>query len=169
MRLAMLSLLAGLLPGSLPSADSEQLNRAAGSGFQPVEAAAGAAAAMGQPTAHGKRAFDERSKLYQDRRPPPPPPSHPEFPPRVRAGYDTVQLREAYEQCVRQAARQEPARISRASLEDVLRTRCGNQAAALRTAILQREGASPAADRLAAEAIREATDRAIARARRTPR
>ena len=165
MWLATMSLLAGLVPSSFASADGEQLSPARVSEYQPVEAASGATAAMDRPTTHGKRAFDQRSKLYQDRRPPP----HPELPPPVRAGYDTVQVRESYQQCVRQAARQEPARISRAGLEAVLSTRCSNQKAALRTAILRREGTSPAAERVAAEELREATDSAIASARRTPR
>ena len=165
MPLAMMSLLAGFVPGALPNTDAELPSPAPLSGYQTVEAALGRTAAMGRLGTQRKRAFGQRSKLYQDGRPPP----HPELPPPVRAGYDTVRLREAYEQCVRQAARQEPARISRAALDAVLRARCSTQAAALRAAILQREGASPAADRLAAEAIRKATESAIPGARRTPR
>ena len=161
MQLAMISLLAGLLPASLPSADGEELRHAPVSLSQGVEAAPGAIAAIDRPTTLGKRAFDRRSKLYQavsyddERRRPPRPVSRP--------------MREAYEQCVQQVARQEPARISRAGLEAAVGTRCSNQKAALRTAILQREGASPDSERLAAEELRHATDSAIASARRTPR
>lgn len=96
-------------------------------------------------------------KLGQDA----PPPRHPELSPRIRAGFDTVQLRKSYQDCVRRAAREEPARSPSATFSSSLTALCGNEAAALRAAILRRERASPVASRLADEAVEEATDAAL--------
>lgn len=92
---------------------------------------------------------------------PPPPPTHPELSTKTRAGFDTVQLRENYQDCVRSAVRKEPARPPSATFSSLLASVCGNEAEALRAAILRREKASPVATRLADEAVAEATNTAL--------
>lgn len=131
--------------------------------------AAASTAASARLILQRQLASTDPRKLYQNRRPPPPPP----LPPRVRAGYDTVTvdandvggtvvvLRQAYEQCVRRVALGAPPRASLTALQPILSTRCGQQAAAFRAAIVQREQASPAATRLADEAIAEAASAAV--------